>query len=167
MIAMWCILDKFIFLYSFLVCLIFVINYIAVFKIYRVCFGSEGACVSHTALFLFQSFTRILVYHKSANKSALYTYFLLHCNTLCKISRLIDIQTLSNRNIISQKLQRNHCQAAHEMLIYLRHIHSEVHLILNLLESIFRNPLLHRKKDSGESFCNTPHHNCFSIYKSF
>lgn len=109
--AMWCILDKFIFCTPFLF-FIFVINYIAGFKIYRVCFGSERACVSHTALFLFQSFTRILVYHKSANKSALYTYFLLHCNTLCKISRLIDIQTLCNRNIIAQKLQRNHCQTA-------------------------------------------------------
>lgn len=164
--AMWCIFDRFIFLVLlFWVCFIFVINYMSSFKIYRVCFSSGRVCVSHTALF--QSFTRILVYHKSANISALYTYFLLHCNTLCKISRLIDIQTFCNRNIIAQKLQRNHCQTAHKMLIYLRYIHSEVHLILNLLESIFRNPLLHRKKDSGESFCNTPHHNCFSIYKSF
>ena len=110
--AMWCIFDRFILGCSFLVCLIFVINYIAFFKIYRVCFSSEGAHASHTALFLFQPFTCILVYHKSANKSALYTYFLLHCNTLCKISRLIDIQTLCNRNIIAQKLQRNHCQTA-------------------------------------------------------
>lgn len=58
------------------------------FKICRVCFSSEGVCISHTALF--QSFTRILVYHKSANKSALYTYFY---STVTLFARFLGLST--------------------------------------------------------------------------
>ena len=119
MIAMWCIFDRFIFLVLlFWVCFIFVINYMSSFKIYRVCFSSGRVCVSHTALF--QSFTRILVYHKSANISALYTYFLLHCNTLCKIPWLIYIVALKNCCVICYKLKWNCCRHRHKYLWSIR-----------------------------------------------
>ena len=48
---------------------------------------------------------------------------------LRKISWLINIYI----HIITEQLQRNHSQTSNEMLIYLWHIHREVHLILDII----------------------------------
>ena len=65
---------------------------------------------------------------------------LFHCHTLCKVSRLIHIQTLGYRHIVTQQLQRDHCQTTNEVLIHLRNIYSEVHLIFDFILAISSEP---------------------------
>ena len=75
----------------------------------------------------------------------LYSCFLLsaqslHCNTLCEISRFIHVQTLGNRHIVAQQLQRNYSQTADKVLVYFRHTDCEVHLILGFILSVSSQP---------------------------
>lgn len=61
---------------------------------------------------------------------------LLYSNALRQISRLVYVQTFCNRYIVAQQLQRDHSQTADKMLVHLRHIDCEVHLIFRLILSV-------------------------------
>lgn len=56
--------------------------------------------------------------------------FLLHCYTLCQISRLVHIQTSCHTQIISKQLQRNHCKASCKMLIRFGNVEGKVGCVL-------------------------------------
>ena len=61
---------------------------------------------------------------------------LLYRNALRQISRLVYVQTFCNRYIVAQQLQRDHSQTADKMLVHLRHIDCEVHLIFRFILSV-------------------------------
>lgn len=63
-------------------------------------------------------------------------HILLHRHTLRQIPGLIHIQSLCHADVVSQQLQGQHLQAGHEMLIRLRHIDSEIHLIFNFVVAV-------------------------------
>ena len=57
----------------------------------------------------------------------------LHRHALGEISRLIYIQSFCHAYVISEQLQRNHCQASGKVLIDSRHIYGKIHCLFNLI----------------------------------
>ena len=75
-------------------------------------------------------------------------FSLLYCHTLCQISRLINIEALRHRYIITHQLQRDHRKRYRKVRIRLRNIDHEVCRIFNIIIAIGR----HRHQVSPTAF---------------
>ena len=60
-------------------------------------------------------------------------HFRYSLHTFCQISRLINIEALRHRYIVTHQLQRDHCQRSRKMRICLRNIDREICCIFDII----------------------------------
>ena len=67
-------------------------------------------------------------------------YLLFDRNALCQVSRLVNIKTPCNGNIVAYQLKRNYRQRCRKVLIYIRNIGEKVAAFLFLILAVESKP---------------------------